>query len=149
MKTSRQQPTPKQLRYISSGGVVIEAGRMLLLDRPSRGEIRLPKGHIDPGESPAETALRETCEESGYADLEIVLDLGEQVVTFEYEGKQVVRTEHYFLMRLGSDRTVPRTPKDEEQFRVLWLPVEQAVEQLTYAAEQDVARRAILAGSQV
>ena len=118
---------------------------MLLLDRLSRGEFRLPKGHIDPGESPEETALRETAEETGYADLEIVHDLGEQVVTFEYEGRQVVRTQHYFLMHLRSDYMAPRTLEDEKQFRVLWLPVEQAVEQLTYADEQDVARRAILA----
>lgn len=134
-----------KVRYISAGGVVIDGERMLVLDRPSRGEIRLPKGHIDAGESAEEAALRETIEESGYADLEIECDLGEQVVEFEYAGKLITRTEHYFLMRLRSDRTEPRTLKDEEQFRVLWLPLAQAVEELTFAAEQEMARRAILA----
>ena len=51
-------------RYETGGGVVVHEGKVLLLDRPKRGEVRLPKGHIDPGETPEMTALRETTEES-------------------------------------------------------------------------------------
>ena len=133
----------KSTRYLAAGGVVIHAGRMLLLDRPSRGEIRLPKGHVDPGESVEETALRETEEESGYADLEIVQDLGRRVVEFEYNGRRVVREEHYFLMRLRSDRQTPRDAKDHAQFEVLWVAAHEAPDQLTYAAEQEVATHAL------
>ena len=56
-------------RYRSAGGVVIqqnvveglapERAYVLLLDRPGRDEIRLPKGHIDPGESAETAALPE------------------------------------------------------------------------------------------
>ena len=68
----------KSVDYVAAGGVIIRDGQMLLLDRPRRGEIRLPKGHVDPGETHDETALRESAEETGYADLEIVEDLGER-----------------------------------------------------------------------
>ncbi len=74
-------------QYAAAGGVVIDDGRMLLLDRPLRREVRLPKGHIDPGETAAQAALRETAEESGYDDLEIMSDLGSQVVKFNFQGK--------------------------------------------------------------
>lgn len=131
--------------YTAAGGVVIHDGKMLLLDRPTRGEIRLPKGHIEAGETPMEAALRETEEESGYADLEVVTDLGSQVVEFVYKGNEVMRVEHYFLMRLRSDWQVPRNAQDHGQFRPLWLPIEDAPSQLTYAAEQETARRAIAA----
>lgn len=131
-------------QYDSAGGVVIDDyGRMLLLDRPTRCEVRLPKGHVDPGETPEETALRETREESGYADLEIIADLGVQVVKFTFQGDDFVRTEHYFLMRLLSDRTVSRNRKDEAQFSPVWVPLEQAVQRLTFEAEQQFAQRAI------
>ncbi|BAM01987.1 MULTISPECIES: NUDIX hydrolase [Caldilinea] len=131
-------------QYDSAGGVVIDdRGRMLLLDRPTRREVRLPKGHVDPGETPEETALRETREESGYADLEIIADLGAQVVKFTFQGDDFVRTEHYFLMRLLSDRTIPRTRKDEAQFSPVWAPLEEAVQRLTFEAEQQFAQRAI------
>ena len=133
------------VEYVAAGGVVIHDGEMLLLDRPRRGEIRLPKGHVDPGESDDETALRETVEESGYSDLEIVEDLGAQIVEFDSEAKHYRRTEHFYLMRLVSDRQEPRSPKDEEQFRPFWVPMVEAVKLLTYLAEQETAQRAIVA----
>lgn len=135
----------KNTRYRAAGGVVIHAGRMLLLDRPSRGEVRLPKGHIDPGETAEETALRETEEESGYADLEIVRDLGRRMVEFEYQGERVIRDEHYFLMRLRSEAQIERNAKDGAQFRVLWVAAQDAPDLLTYAAEQETAVRACTA----
>jgi len=130
-------------QYSAAGGVVIEHGKMLLLDRPNRREVRLPKGHIDPGETPGQAALRETSEESGYADLEIVSDLGYQVVKFNFQGDDFVRTEHYFLMRLTSERTIRRNRKDEAQFLPVWAPLGEAVQRLTFEAEQQFAQRAI------
>jgi 8-oxo-dGTP pyrophosphatase MutT (NUDIX family) len=133
----------KQKLYRAAGGVVVHDGKMLLLDRPARGEVRLPKGHIDPGEAPEETALRETTEESGYADLAILGELGERQVEFDFEGKHIIRTEFYYLMQLCSDATEQRSKKDAAQFKVLWLPTEEAVAALTYQAEQEVAQRAL------
>jgi len=66
----------RHVTYVAAGGVVIHEGQVLLLDRPGRGEVRLPKGHVEPGEEPAEAALREVREEAGYADLAILADLG-------------------------------------------------------------------------
>jgi 8-oxo-dGTP pyrophosphatase MutT (NUDIX family) len=132
-------------QYQAAGGVVVHEGHVLLLDRPSRGEIRLPKGHIEPDEVADEAALREVVEESGYCDLEILADLGNQVVEFDYAGAHYVRDEHYFLVALQSDQQVPRSKKDAGQFQVIWVPFERAEEQLTYAAEQAVVRKAVLA----
>ncbi|MBW7883155.1 MAG: NUDIX domain-containing protein [Caldilineaceae bacterium] len=132
-------------QYAAAGGVVIQDGSMLLLNRPTRGEIRLPKGHIDEGESAEEAALRETCEESGYGDLEIIADLGSLVVEFDYNDNHYVRTEYYFLMRLTGDRLVERSPKDAQQFQPIWVPLEEAVSRLTFAAERTFAQRGIAA----
>lgn len=133
----------KSVEYVSAGGVVIHEGNMLLLDRPSRAEVRLPKGHVEDGESTSEAALRETTEESGYADLVILADLGQRLVEFEYKEKHIRRTEYYYLMRLESMKQVPRDEKDAADFSVLWVPLAAAVAQLTYESEQDVACAAI------
>lgn len=138
-------PTGAVQRYSAAGGVVIDEGKMLLLDRPLRKEVRLPKGHIDPGETPDVTALRETAEESGYHDLAIVADLGSQVVEFDHKGEHFIRTEYYFLMHLLSHQQQMRPAQDAEQFRVLWTPIEQAVDRLTYSAEKAIAHKAIQA----
>lgn len=92
-------------RYHAAGGVVIHQDRMLLLERPAWNELRLPKGHVEEGES-VTMALRETSEESGYADLSLSADLGSQVVEFEYKDNHVIRTEHYFLLKLVSERCI-------------------------------------------
>jgi 8-oxo-dGTP diphosphatase len=42
-----------------------EAGRILLLRRADNGRWSLPAGMVDPGEQPAEAALREVLEETG------------------------------------------------------------------------------------
>lgn len=133
------------ITYVAAGGVVIHDGQMLLLDRPSRGEVRLPKGHVDPGESHEQTAIRETIEETGFCELAIVSDLGEQLVEFDYETRHYRRTEHYYLLRKLGDGQAPRSPHDEADFRPYWVPMHQAPDLLTYPSEQEVARRAIAA----
>jgi 8-oxo-dGTP pyrophosphatase MutT (NUDIX family) len=40
-------------------------GRLLLVRRCDTGDWELPGGHVDPGESASDTAVRETAEESG------------------------------------------------------------------------------------
>lgn len=139
----RNDQQKMQVEYSTGGGVVVDQGRLLLLERPSRQEIRLPKGHIELGETAEAAGLRETVEESGYCDLQVEHDLGHRLVEFDYENDHYRRTEHYFLMRLLSNRKHPRPPEDEADFNILWLPLGLAIEALTYPAEQDVVRRAI------
>jgi ADP-ribose pyrophosphatase YjhB (NUDIX family) len=131
------------IHYSTAGGVVVHEGKMLLLDRPGRQEVRLPKGHIEAGETPEATALRETSEESGYADLSILASLGSQTTEFDHQGTHIVRLEYYYLMRLQSQRQQRRSPKDELQFQPRWVALTQAAELLTYEAEKNVARCAL------
>jgi 8-oxo-dGTP pyrophosphatase MutT (NUDIX family) len=131
----------KTIHYDAAGGVVIQHNHVLVLRRPSRDEVRLPKGHIEKGESRQETARREVVEESGYTDLEIVGDLGHQVVEFDYKGNHVVRNEYYFVMHLKSPRQIERT-QHELQFLPEWVGWSDAVEQLTFEPEREWVRRA-------
>ncbi|MGC9521398.1 MAG: NUDIX domain-containing protein [Anaerolineae bacterium] len=138
--------TADQSVYTAAGGVVVDAReKVLLLIRPERDEVRLPKGHVEPGESLKETALRETMEETGYGDLEIVTDLGEQLITFLLDGRKIERTEHYYLMRLASTERSSRPRADREQFFVVWVSWDEAEVHLTFEAEKEWIRRAQLA----
>jgi 8-oxo-dGTP pyrophosphatase MutT (NUDIX family) len=134
----------RQVYYHAAGGVVFHDGEVLLLDRPDRGEVRLPKGHIEEGESPVEAALREVREEAGYAHLDVVADLGSQLVQFEdpWRQRHVTRDEQYFLMRLCDEERIERG-EQEQQFIPLWAPAADAVARLTFEAEQAFVRRAL------
>ncbi len=137
----------ESIQYRAAGGVVVRDGKMLLLDRPARGEVRLPKGHVEPGESAREAALREVREESGYADVDIIADLGTIVNHFVVpeRDRDVVREEIFFLMRLQSDERFVQDDHDASQFNTLWVPLDEALAHLTYESEKEFARRAIQA----
>jgi 8-oxo-dGTP pyrophosphatase MutT (NUDIX family) len=136
--------------YTSAGGVVIDAtgDRVLTLLRPKRlgpdgrPEVRLPKGHIEPGESRQQAALREVREEAGLSDLEILADLGHQTVEFNWKGHHYVRDESYYLMML-SPGAPPGQP--EKQFEALWLTWEETLARLTFEAEREWVQRAQMA----
>lgn len=132
-----------QLRYVTGGGVVLCMDQAVLLDRPSRGEVRLPKGHVEPGEEPEAAARRETAEETGFADLHLLADLGVQTVQFEYLNRNIRRTEHWFLYQLGSTGRRDRPPEDERQFGTMWRSWSVARGLLTFEAEQRVLAKGI------
>jgi 8-oxo-dGTP pyrophosphatase MutT (NUDIX family) len=128
------------VRYTAAGGVVVHGDRVLVLRRPSRGEVRLPKGHVEPGEDVRAAALREAREESGYAGLVLRADLGTRVVEFDHAGRHVVRDERYFLMALADSRDTPAG--GEEQFEPTWLTWDEALAALTFEEEREWVRRA-------
>jgi len=134
----------RHVYYQAAGGVVIHAGKVLLLDRPGRDEVRLPKGHVEDGEPAVDAALREVREEAGYIHLAIVADLGTQQVEFTdaFRERRVTRDERYFLMRLRDGEEVEREEK-EQQFIPIWVPATSAVGRLSFAAEQEFVRRAL------
>ena len=135
------------VRFEAAGGVVVHDGRVLVLRSARYGDLRLPKGHIEAGESSREAALREVAEESGYADLEIVADLGEQVVAYIVGDRHTVRDEHYYLMRLQSVRQASRELADLK-FAPEWLSWDQAIGGLAFDEERCwlVKARALLTG---
>src|SRR3712207_7173292 len=90
----------------SAGGLVVadDGGtgpRAALIGRTDRrGRLlwSLPKGHIEAGETPEDTAVREVAEETGIIG-EVVAALGIIDFWFVAEGRRVHKTVHHFLLR--------------------------------------------------
>jgi 8-oxo-dGTP pyrophosphatase MutT (NUDIX family) len=145
----------RSVHYRAAGGVVLDAAdRVLLLERVLvRGEqrlheVRLPKGHIEAGESDVDAAVREVREESGYQDLVVLLDLGAAENRFlARSGEHVTRDEHYYLMRLLSgERGEPTAEGEEALFEPLWAADLDAAERtLTFESERTFIARARVA----
>ncbi len=131
---------PAVIRYVAAGGVVVDQDRVLVLRRPSRNEVRLPKGHVESGESVESAALREVCEESGYCDLVVTHDLGSQEVEFSHKRRRIARGERYFRMALT--KSPPLVTRAEVQFEPLWLSWQEAEVALSFEPEREWVRRA-------
>jgi 8-oxo-dGTP pyrophosphatase MutT (NUDIX family) len=137
-------------REFSAGGVVVRSinGRPHLAAIRPRGKKEgvwaLPKGNIDPGESPAETAVREVREETGIEG-SLVEKLGDvRYVYTRRGGLRVFKVVSFFLLRAGRGRI----GEIDESMRIevaeaRWLPLEDAPRLLAYGGEREMATKAL------
>ncbi len=113
---------------------------MLLLIRPGRDEVRLPKGHIEAEETSSPQHSEKCAKRPGMTIWNSWLTFGEQLVTFLLGDRTIRRVERYFLM--PSPDQIQRPSPDEQQFFVVWVELDEAVECLTFEAEKEWIRRA-------
>lgn len=110
--------------------------RLYLIEQMRGGHFAMPKGHVEPGESEAETAEREIWEETG---LRVRADTGfRRTDSYSpYPGcrKEVV----YFVARADTKAT---TVQPEEVRAIVWLPVREALKRLTYESDREILRAA-------
>ena len=139
-------------REFSAGGVLVRrlrGGWHLAAIRPQGkppGTWALPKGLVDEGEAPAETALREAYEETGvHARLDRKLGDVKYVYT-RRDGERVFKIVSFFLLRYRSGRIGAIPPGMEvEVAEARWLPLEEAPRLLAYGGEREMAVRAAAA----
>ena len=106
----------------------------------------LPKGAIDAGEKPEQTALREVEEETGVR-AEMIAKLGDikyvYVRTWGDKARVFKIVSFYLLLyRAGKLGNISPEMRIEVQ-RAFWLPLEEAPAKLSYKGEREMAERAI------
>jgi len=152
------------VREISAGGVVIKPspdGWSVAVIEPQReafvvasprkktGQklvLALPKGLVDPGEEPEETALREVAEETGLKATPIckLADIKYVYVRTWGDNQRVFKIVSFYVLRYRSGKIDDITPDMRiEVKRALWLPIAEAAAKLSYKGERDVVRRAV------
>lgn len=103
--------------------VVVREGRLLCVEEKVNGSLVLnqPAGHLEPDESLAQAALRETREETGW-DVRLTAFVG------AYQWKAPTRAgesdgRHYLRFAFAGDAVFhdPQRPLDEGIVRTLWL----------------------------
>jgi 8-oxo-dGTP pyrophosphatase MutT (NUDIX family) len=103
----------------------------------------LPKGIVDAGESPAETALREGFEETGIHG-RLDSKLGDVRYVYTWEGERVFKVVSLFLAHALRGRIGLLPPgMDVEVAEVRWLPLDDARELLAYTGEREMVAKAI------
>ncbi len=95
--------------YIKAGGglVLNKFGKVLLIYR--RGHWDLPKGKQDPGETLAETAVREVQEETGLKKIELLEKLGNGYHCYMMSKQRTLKRTRWYLMSTTTpDKLVPQ-----------------------------------------
>jgi 8-oxo-dGTP pyrophosphatase MutT (NUDIX family) len=107
--------------------------------------LALPKGLVDSGEKPEQTALREVREETGISGtiLTKLTDIKYVYVRAWGDQQRVFKIVSFYLLRYESGKIDDVTPEMRiEVKQALWIPLENAERKLTYRGERDVIRRA-------
>ncbi len=152
----------RMVREISAGAVVVrqsaEGWSVAVIepqrDAPVSGRAKnarqkmllaLPKGLIDGGEKPEQTAIREVREETGLSAT-LVTKLGD--IKYVYvrtwgDKQKVFKIVSFYLLRYHSGSIDAIAPEMRvEVKRAVWVPLEDAARRLAYGGERDMVRRA-------
>lgn len=109
-----------QLVEAAGGLVTNRKGAVLFIFR--RKHWDLPKGKIDPGERPAEAALREVREETGLQNVSVGRPLGETYHTYRDEkGTRFLKRTYWFAMQSADEALTPQVEEDIE--KAVWMSI--------------------------
>lgn len=125
----------------SAGGIVLRQQDVLLIrvsDLKGRPIWSFPKGRLDAGETPAQAAVREVLEETGWR-CHIEADLSMTEYWFQREGRRFRKTVVWFRMSPVEQAGVP----DGEAEDVQWVDRQEALGRLNYASDVGLLSQAI------
>ncbi|MFB9994856.1 NUDIX hydrolase [Deinococcus oregonensis] len=119
-----------------AGGVVFDSlGRVLLVRYRGSGAWAFPKGHVEPGETLEQTAVREVQEETGIRASVVAPLRATQYTNDRGEARQI----HWFRMQVEAASTTLEDTFAEGGF----IEAAQALAQLSYPEDQQLLRAAL------
>jgi len=144
------------LREFSAGALVLRSMRnqwwAAVIEPGREGEpedrkhtIALPKGNIDSGEKPIDTAVREVWEETGLRARPIakLADIKYVYSRKWSDNARIFKVVSFFLMKYQSGQIGDIKPDMQHEVRrAWWMPLEEAAQKLTYSGEKQMAEKA-------
>lgn len=129
----------KSERQRSAGGVVVRGEEVLLIALQKGRRWQLPKGHIEPGESPSQAAVREVEEETGVRG-RTVAELPAIDFWFVERSRRIHKEVQYFLLDYvtGSNADFDRAEVSGAE----WFGWQEALDKLTFDNERGVVQAA-------
>ncbi len=148
-ESGAEKPKPKfaVVEQISAGGVAFrraEAGEIETAIVSAKPSLRwqLPKGIIDPGETPEIAAVREVREEAGIETelLELIEKVEYWYVGF-HRGERVRfhKFVYFYLLKYLRGDVADH---DHEIAEARWVKPEEAIEMLAFKSEKDAVKKA-------
>ena len=131
----------KTVHHRSAGGLVVRGSSILLISTQSGRRWQLPKAHIEAGETPEQTAVREVCEETGVTG-EVVAPLPGVEYWFVEKGIHRIHKEvDYFLLTYVSGDAANFDAREVSGAE--WFSWDEGLARLSFENERKVVREAM------
>lgn len=124
----------------SAGGLVVHGPHILLISTQAGRRWQLPKGHIEEGETPEQTAVREVREETGVTGRVLAPLSGIEYWYIERGYCRVHKTVAYYLLDYVSGDTADFDAR--EVSGAGWFTWEEGIARLSFDNERQVVLEA-------
>lgn len=136
------------LRETTAGGVVFRRNKKgeveILLTQDAKDRWTIAKGHIEPGETPRQTAEREIKEETGLKKMQVLNHLGKTQFRYRRQNSLVLMTMHIFLVKALGD--TDDLQKEDWMNGIGWFPFNKALDMVEY---EGIEKLMLLASKQI
>lgn len=149
-KVFRKKNTIQEIvREPTAGGIVFRVTKdrkdiEILLIQDSKNRWTIPKGHIEPGETAKQTAVREIGEESGLKHVSVICWIGKIHFKYRRLDKLVLMSTQIYLVKALDDKETPT--KEKWMNGIKWFKFNEALDAIEY---EDIEKLMLVAKKKI
>lgn len=149
-KIFRKKPAIQEIvREPTAGGIVFRVDEAnqdieILLVQDSKNRWTIPKGHIEPGETAKQAAIREINEETGLMQISVLTWLGKIHFKYRRADKLVLMTTQIYLVHSDDKKETPI--KEEWMNDIRWFKFADALDAIEY---EDIEKLMLIAKKKI
>lgn len=128
----------EKVKEICASMVLIYDDKVLLLYDKGWDHYVLPQGHVEEGETLRQAAVRETKEETGYNDLEVIKKIKQYQYHYPKDDKIIYKRIHVYLVRMLSLSSQDKQFEEHENYINCFFGFDEAAKKARWPQDKEV-----------